>query len=110
MASLNFGFTSSEKASQSLNSSLLFYSSMLNTPSTFLENFPPENNPRPSRDLGDNALYWLSNDGNPLTLTFPGVLGISSRFPRIGPYFNLMTSQPVCVYVFSFSLTHVICF
>jgi hypothetical protein len=80
----------------SINSSLLFYSSVSNSPSSaYLKNFPLQDNPCSLRLMGDSALYWLSNDSKPFTITFPGLLSIPSRYPKVGPYFNLNSSQPV---------------
>ena len=48
-----------------------------------------ENNPRRVRDMKETALYWVGEDGLPLTIKFLFLLDTEGYRGAIGPYFNL---------------------
>lgn len=45
--------------------------------------------------MGDNANYWIDNNGNALVLKFPATLDLDSSYSRVAPYFNL-SNEAVC--------------
>jgi hypothetical protein len=92
--------------SSELRDSLAHYFRLSNNPKpSFVKTFPTNTNPQPFRELGDSALYWISERGFPLTLAFTGILSIPTKFPKIGPYFNMNTGRAVNFFFPFFSKT-----
>ena len=50
----------------------------------------------------DEALYWVDEDNNLLSMAFPAVLETDGNFSKIGPYFNLTGDREIKVSSFFF--------
>ena len=90
-----------------LNQSLIAYSTKPNTPTNdFIEKFSSSNNSCPFCSLGNNANYWIGNNGQVLMMSFSALLHTTGRFIKSASYFNLNTSNGVCILFFFPSLCY----